>query len=224
MMCMRSEFRYIDRMFYRCDEMKDLKISEYPMLDAYKLDNMYSVARSFPDDAFIFAFVKKTESNEPFIEIYMCKYEDNYENFYKRYVWKKGTRLLQEDEDSLMECLDSEVFYSEANISRFVNDCVENFPEVYFTGFSKKSLNIKYMYFAIHEGNMERVYKARLFNIAEYLERGEINDLAVGSGYTSPSKLFELPMRLLIILDKIHGIEYLKTKETRKTVLKIYNK
>ncbi|MDO4189980.1 MAG: PcfJ domain-containing protein [Lachnospiraceae bacterium] len=195
-----------------------------PVVDTAKimLELEYSQENSLNVVA-VECYLRTDSDGEPYVDIYMYS-PVVFETEIVRLVWKKDFSMSQDDENDFLRVIrehrlkvdlqrfaefqiDVDEAYPECNIK---NHCLQN-PGHY----------LENLYFTLHRsGVREILYKSNLVNIAYQLYEMEDYNI-IGS---SPTDIFDMPLKLLKILNQAGLVDRLYTEASRNKARCVYEK
>ena len=175
-------------------------------------------------DAFVFAFVRFDNSQNPFVDIYLR--DDSLEDkSFQRFVICDGMCLSEEKEKRLLAyCRYRSLYINDSDMALFNFAVPRHFPQWNYAenAFEDIGEAIEYIYYVSHPGPREILYKAGFINIVYYLDWYESYN-AIG---TTPQAIIghDVPLRLLRIFNQQNFTEFFLEEEQIERAVKVYSK
>ena len=219
-----DDLRRFERMIAGCPEKTGSGADGLPPVSEEDFFDMETYLVNDPEHTHIFPYVRKSESGEWMIDIYVCD-SCMYEEGYRRFVIREGYAFTEADEDSFFEYVGSKESVADADMmERVVEKVGEVFPEWHFCSYPLYRLKAAFahLYYVAQKGGCREIlYKAGLNIIADEIERIGEYDIT-GS---SPEKIIghNAPLKFLRIFNNEKLIRKLQDPDELSWNVDVYN-
>ena len=199
---------------------------EFPLTDNGFYTYMKKQFESSPELIHFFASINKDVYGKPYINVFIWDRKRGHS--YKRFIIAEGHRLPEEDEKRFLYYLskawnEKSVCLDGINFWRFYKRVRKHLPQLHYRFYPEHRLEeaFNHLYYASFCSCKEILYKAGLDKIAYFLDDIEGYNI-IGS---TPSKiLFNMPLKLLRILNSSYLVTRLLSEAQRELALRTYNK
>lgn len=216
--------RNLERLLFSCPEVDCYDFAAFPMVSDDEFMVMEQEFCAETSHVHIFPFARQ-EKGKAYIDLYVWDLM-LYPDAYKRFVISDGLSLPGEEEEVFLEYINGDFsLLEEEQMLRLNGKIKQQFPEWHYIDYSPEYMSaaLNHMYFASHRsGAREILYKADLHRIAANLE--EIPSYNIIG--TNPESIigYDLPLKLLRILNQPAMISKLFTEESIIQCRNVYNK
>lgn len=216
--------RNLERLLFSCPEVDCHDFAAFPLVSD---DEFMVMEQEFCEDTsfvHIFPFVRR-EKGKGYIDLYVWDLM-LFPDAYKRFVITDGFSLPGKEEEVFLEYINGNfIRFDDEQMQRMNEEVVRIFPSWHYVDYSSEYMSeaLNHMYFASHRsGAREILYKADLHRIAANLE--EIPSYNIIG--TNPESIigYDLPLKLLRILNQPAMISKLFTEESIIQCRNVYNK
>ena len=216
--------RNLERLLFSCPEVDCHDFAAFPMASDDEFMVMEQEFCAETSRVHIYPFVRQ-DKGKGYIDIYVWDLM-LYPDAYKRFVIADGLSLPGEEEEVFLEYINDDfILLEEEQMLRLDGKIKQQFPEWHYIDYSPEYMSeaLNHMYFASHRsGAREILYKADLYRIVANLE--EIPSYNIIG--TNPESIigYDLPLKLLRILNQPAMISKLFTEESIIQCRNVYNK
>ena len=219
-----STYRGWERIFFECPEVSGEDYLTFPSVSDEEFYTMGLDFYSYSSVIHIFPFVSRTESANPYVELYIWDLMQ-YPDVYKRFVIFDGQRMNEEDEEKFLSYAKCKLYIYPKLLEQFSKEVQSIFPQWHLQHYKPNQIGrmMEHIYFASHpSGPRETLYKAELENIAYHLDKLPGYNI-FGS---TPEKIIgkDLPLKLLRILNQWEFTEFLFEVREIDLVREVYRK